>query len=154
MAWIDDRIWCHPKLADVSDKAFRTYVNGIAYSTGFGTRGGLTSAQQKLVGSDKRVRVELVAAGLWDETGAGTGVAVHDWDEHNSKRDARRAADRDRKRKERAASAGASAGRSAGPARVDGSEGSEGSDRKAVARGEPPVTPTNSLEIEHLRKAS
>ena len=44
---------------------------------------------------------ELVASGLWDDVGHGS-ILIHDWDEHNGKRDARRAADRERKKQERA----------------------------------------------------
>lgn len=136
MAWIDDRIWCHPKFTDLSAPAFRAYVNGVAYASGMSTRGHLTSEQQKLVGGTSKVRNELVRAQLWDEN--SNGIVVHDWEEHNGKRDERRAADRERKRlaraKERKTSAGTSAGQSrgtsAGTARVDGSEGSEGSEEE------------------------
>lgn len=154
MAWIDDRIWCHPKLTDISDKAFRVWVNGVAYSTGFGTRGVLSVGQQKRIGSNARIRSALIAAELWDEL-PDDAVSVHDWDVHNSKRDARRAADRERKKRERAgqkdgqstgtstgASAGQSTGRSDGTstvsARAEGSEGSEGSERpRAVTESRP-----------------
>lgn len=101
MAWIDDRAWCHPKLSDLSDRAWRTYFSGIAYSSGMGTKGVLTVAQQQLVRSTARVRRELVEAGLWDDL--GDAVSIHDWDDHNGKRDERRAKDRERKRVERAA---------------------------------------------------
>lgn len=153
MAWIDDRIWCHPKFADISDRAFRVWVSGVAYSTGFATRGALTPGMQKQVGSDARVRRELVAAGVWDEMGSGS-VLIHDWDEHNSKRDARRANDRDRKRKARAESSGTSAGQSAGStavaARVDGSEGSEGRSRAVRGRAEQTVAECEQPGIAEL----
>jgi hypothetical protein len=145
VAWLDDRVWCHPKLADLTDRSFRVWVNGMAYSSGFGTRGLLTPGQQRTIGADTRVRRELVAAGLWDET--TEGVLIHDWDDHNGKRDARRAADRERKRAAR--SNGTSAGTSAGQKCVDGSEGSEGSDisPKAVmgVRAERPPERTREL---------
>src|SRR4051794_16410568 len=102
MAWIDDRIWCHPKVVNVSDAAYRAFVNGIAYPTGFSTRGRLSGGQQRIIGSTDAIKAELVEAGLWDVEG-DDGVAIHDWDEHNSKRDARREADRERKRTARAA---------------------------------------------------
>ena len=99
MAWIDDRVWCHPKLVEVSDKAFRVWVTGIAYSTGFQTRGHLTPGQQKVIGTTTKARSELVTAGLWHEN--GNGIAIHDWDDHNGRRDAKRAANRERKRRQR-----------------------------------------------------
>ena len=98
MAWIDDRLWGHPKVAPIPDKAFRVYVNGLAYSAGMGLGGKLEPAHQALIGSTAGTRKALVAAGLWDENGDGKSVLIHDWDEHNGKRDARRAADRERKR--------------------------------------------------------
>jgi len=131
MAWIDDRIWCHTKLTDLSDKAFRVWISSIAYSAGLGTKGHLSEAQQRLVGATPRVRNELIEMGLWDRNGSEkTGeIFIHDWNEHNAKRDARREADRLRKRLQRQMSAGQSAGTSSGastrPARVEGSEGSD-----------------------------
>lgn len=101
MAWLDDRIWCHPKFVDLSGNAFAAYVKGLAYSSGFQTAGHLTVGQQKAIGADTRVRRELLAAGLWDMNGDGGSVVIHDWDEHNAKRDARKAADRERKRRAR-----------------------------------------------------
>lgn len=140
MAWIDDRIWCHPKIVSLSPQAFRAYVNGIAYSSGMGTRGHLDESQQRLVGARKPIRNELISAQLWNENG-DAGVYINSWEEHNGKRDARRAADRIRKREMRKASAGQGAdspqdapqdtlrtsrGQTRGPAHVDGSEGSDG----------------------------
>ncbi len=100
MAWLDDRVWCHPKIVGLSANAFRAHINAIAYSSGFGTAGVLSAGQQKIIGASGRDRRELVAAELWDQVDAG-GIQIHDWDEHNGKRDARRAADRERKRQER-----------------------------------------------------
>jgi len=149
MAWLDDRAWSHPKLVDLSDAAFRLYINGISYSAGMGTRGSLSGAQIKLLGGTTPTVNELLRARLWNRKDGG-GIAINSWDEHNGKRDDRRAADRERKRLEReknrqrpqdspqdvprGRSAGQSTGRSpgtsqgtsAGPARVEGSEGSEG----------------------------
>jgi len=103
-------------------------VNSIAFSSGMGTRGVLTLEQQGLVRTTRAAKTELVTAGLWDDLEQGV-VRIHDWDEHNSKRDERRAKDRERKKSARL-SAGASAGQpngaSAGPAHVEGSEGSDG----------------------------
>lgn len=104
MAWLDDRIWCHPKVTDLTDAAYRAYINGITYSSGFDTNGVLTEGQQKTIGATGKARTELVKSGLWDLLEQdGTTVQVHDWEEHNAKRDARRRADRERKKQERAA---------------------------------------------------
>jgi hypothetical protein len=168
MAWIDDRIWCHPKFTSLSARAFRGYIHGIAYAAGMGTRGHLTAEQQRIIGVRSVIRKELISARLWTPDGDNDedAIVIHDWDDHNAKRDQRRADDRERKRlaraKEREEARGASAGQGAdsppdvpqdspqdvegdvrrtdpgqnvGPARVDGSEGSEGSEvlTRAVA---------------------
>ena len=109
MAWIDDRIWCHRKLLALSDRAFRVYIHSLAYSAGMGTKGVLTRPQQKLLGGNAITRAALVRAGLWDES--GEEIHIHDWDEHNAKRDERREKDKERKRLVRRMSAGQSAGR-------------------------------------------
>lgn len=139
MAWIDDRIWCHPKFTGLTDAQFAAYVKGVAYSSGMGTRGVLTCDQQRLMFVQPRTRVALINAGLWDVSGSAGDVRIHDWDEHNGKRDERRRRDRIRKQEARRKEAerpqdspqdiqGTSNGVSAGPAHVDSSEGSEGSD--------------------------
>jgi hypothetical protein len=80
-----------------------------------GTRGVLDEAQVRLIGAKTREKTELISRKLWIKNGAG--ITIHDWDEHNDKRDERRAADRERKRlaraKEREERATASAGQSA-----------------------------------------
>lgn len=103
MAWLDDRLWCHPKFAGLSDHAFRVYVNALAYSSGFQLAGRLTRAQQDLCGVNDVTRDVLIMSRLWDaDTTADDGsIVIHDWAEHNGKRDARRAADRLRKRRQR-----------------------------------------------------
>lgn len=172
MAWIDDRIWCHPKLVGLTDSAFRTYVHGLAYAAGMSTGGHLDRSQIRLVSVKKRDENELKNARLWDENHDG-GVIIHDWQEHNGKRDARRAADRERKRLSRAVTGDLSAGHDAdkhadspqdapqdspqdtqarvrrtsrgqnsGPARVEGSEGSD-------VRTKDDVRKTPSYEAPH-----
>lgn len=147
MAWLDDRAWCHPKLVNLSDRAFRVYVNGIAYASGMGTRGVLTAAQQRILTSSSVVRAALVEGGLWEPLDDGS-VTIHDWDNHNGKRDDRRERDRERKRAARAVEKNGSPqdsprdgpqetqrtsrGQNGGPARVEGSEGSDGSEVRQI----------------------
>ncbi len=97
MGWIDDRIYCHPKVLMVTKPARWTYVAGIAYSSGWGTRGVLERSALEAIGCEAKHRNELVKAGLWISV---EGVVwINDWDEHNQKRDERRIADRERKRR-------------------------------------------------------
>lgn len=134
MAWIDDRIWCHPKFAAASKPARWSYVAAIAYSTGFRTKGVLTDEQLKLIGATAKERAELVSSGLWHEL--SNGISINDWHEHNSKRDAKRDSDRDRKRRQRAKerenvtdmSRVTSSVTSSVTAQAEGSEGSETKD--------------------------
>lgn len=102
MAFLDDRSWCHPKVVGLSDRAFRVWVQSIAYSSGMLTRGHLTDAQQKLVGATPKIREELLGAGLWDLN--GDGVVIHEWEEKNGRRDDRR--ERERRRKQEARRSG------------------------------------------------
>jgi hypothetical protein len=107
MAWLDDRIWCHPKFLGLSDAAFATYCKGLAYSSGWGTGGHLNADQQRVIGCTTKTRDELVTAGVWDWTDAAGSVQIHDWDDHNGRRDERRRKDKERKRAARSAGNGA-----------------------------------------------
>lgn len=97
MAWLDDRIWAHPKIARLSDPAFRAWVSSVCYSSGFGTRGRLEREHQKLIGATTRSREELLSCGLWIDAGS-EAIEIRDWQEHNDRMDERRARDRERKR--------------------------------------------------------
>lgn len=138
MAWVDDRLYCHTKLMKVGKPARWIYVAAITYSSGWQTHGRLEKGEQEVIGSTSKTRQELVTAGLWEDAGSGA-IKIHDWDDHNDKRDERKKVDRERKRAARAAekSAGQSAGQSQGrsqgqstapstvAAHVEGSEGSK-----------------------------
>jgi hypothetical protein len=101
MAWLDDRIWCHPKFTSLPASAAWVYVKGVAYSSGMSTGGVLNVGVQKMIGCSASTRRTLVLAGLWDQNRTGETVRIHDWDEHNARRDERRRKDRERKRAER-----------------------------------------------------
>lgn len=101
MAWLDERIWCHPKLAAVPKSSRWIYVAGIAYSSGFGTEGSLSASQQKLIGGDAKDRRVLIESGVWEDAGAGA-IRIHDWHDHNADRDEKRRQARERKRRQRA----------------------------------------------------
>lgn len=153
MAWVDDRIYCHSKVMRVGKPARWTFVAGIAYSSAWGTKGTLEPGEQEAIGSNAKLRAELVTAGLWEE-GDGGAVLIHDWDDHNDKRDARREKDRERKRnlrKSQRLSAGQSTGQSppvsALTACVEGSEGIDGKEiSKAVLVARPPALGGDSVE--------
>jgi hypothetical protein len=106
MAYIDDRIWCHPKWVGLSPLAFRVGVSSICYSHGFITRGRLTVAQQRQIGATDRARRELVEHGIWEQN--GTTILIHDWADYNddSARETARSKTRERVRRYRKRRAG------------------------------------------------
>jgi hypothetical protein len=88
MPWvrIDENAMEHPKIGGLPDGAFRLWVTGLAYCQKFLTDGYIS--QQALRGlraySPKR-KVELVRAGLWNES--ETGIHVHDFLDWNESRE-------------------------------------------------------------------
>ena len=78
MTWVklDDNFADHPKVRNRSDQAFRLFVDLLVYCGRYNTDGRLTFAD---VESHRHAEyaVELVEAGLWDET--ATGFEVHDF---------------------------------------------------------------------------
>ena len=102
MAWLDDRIRDHPKFLELSDRAFRTHILALCYCSQHAT-GGHLEPYLKATRVRKPVVNELVSARLWDLE--DDGLWIHDWQEHNEKRDAtadeRRAQARERQRRHR-----------------------------------------------------
>lgn len=145
MAWLDDRLWCHPKITNVPREARWEYTAAVTYSAGFGTGGHLTAGQLAILECTPADRKALIKVGLWDDAGDGA-IRIHDWDEHNGKRDKRRADDRERKRRNRAKDHSSSAGQVADTDADNRADGSalkevkevkevtdEGQDHKAAA---------------------
>lgn len=92
MSWIklDDRAPWHPKVAGLSDRAFRWWLRGLCYASQYLTDGELPAAFAQDVPA--RVRKELVDARLWTQQSGGC-LAIHGYLEHQSSR-----ADVDRER--------------------------------------------------------
>lgn len=94
---MDDKTPRHPKIAGLTDRAFRWWVHGLCYASEFLTDGVLPRAFCATVPG--KVRAELCAAGLWTALTDGTGVAIHDYLDHQSSRaevESSRSAARDR----------------------------------------------------------
>lgn len=147
MAWLDDRIWAHPKIRNVPRATRWIYAAALAYASGFHTEGVLTAGQLKAIECTQKDRQLLVAAGLWEDasTDANVGaIRIHDWKDHNGKRDEKRRADRLRKRAARAKEAEMSAGQGTDspadkPRTRKGASAGQTSDRpRARARRRPP----------------
>jgi len=66
MTWIklDNRAIDHPKVASLTDRAFRWWVRGLCYASAFLTNGLLPPTFWKQ--TPKPVRSELTTGKLWD----------------------------------------------------------------------------------------
>lgn len=87
MTWakLDDSFPEHLKVIDLSDGAFRLYVEGLCYAARNLTDGALPKAAvRRLTGGDRRA-AELVDAGLWDAVDGGW--AIHDYLDFNPSAD-------------------------------------------------------------------
>ncbi|MGH3735846.1 MAG: hypothetical protein ACRDT6_09535 [Micromonosporaceae bacterium] len=91
MAWptIDDGFPDHPKVAGLSDAAFRLHVSGICYSARHLTDGIIDAAMvPRLVPAfRRRTLVELVDRGMWIQVPFGDAYSIHDYLEWNRSRE-------------------------------------------------------------------
>jgi len=151
VAWLDDRIYAHPKIRNVPRATRWSYAAALAYASGFGTAGVLTEGQLKAIEATKRDRELLIEVGLWDDAGRGA-IRIHDWKDHNGKRDARREADRLRKRAERAKNEETSAGHNTDKLRTANavSAGQSVDRPRAPARRRPPDDGSDRVTEEGL----
>ena len=88
MPWvrIDENAMEHPKIAGLSDAAFRLWVTGLAYCQKFLTDGYISDvALRGLRAYSLKRKAEIVRAGLWHECDAG--VTVHDFPDWNDSRE-------------------------------------------------------------------
>ena len=86
MTWIrlDDKAPRHPKIIDLSDAAFRWWVQGLCYASEFLTDGVLPATFAR--GVPDEVRQELLSARLWDHLDGGK-LCIHDYLEHQESRE-------------------------------------------------------------------
>lgn len=86
MTWIklDDNAVDHPKVASLTDRAFRWWVKGLSYASRLLTDGLLPPTFWKPV--PKQTRSELTSAKLWDWD--DPNFRIHDYLSHQSSRDA------------------------------------------------------------------
>ena len=75
----------NPKVARLSDKAFRVYVLGLGYCSDLQTDGIIGRHAFGEVGATGKAHGELVSAGLWEDQSDGS-VIVHDYLKHQSSR--------------------------------------------------------------------
>lgn len=86
MTWIklDNRAVDHPKVASLTDRAFRWWVKGLSYASAFLTDGLLPPVFWEQ--TPKQVRSELADGHLWDWV--DPNFEIHDYLKHQSSRDA------------------------------------------------------------------
>lgn len=106
MTWakLDDAFPDHPKVASLSDSAFRLHVGAICYAARFLTDGRIPFAVLPRLGGTEATERELIAAGLWEE--AEGGWEIHDYLDFNP---SRATVDDGRRRKQAAGQAGGQA---------------------------------------------
>lgn len=111
MTWarLDDSFPEHPKVAAISDKAFRLHVTGICYAARNLTDGQILKAVLPMLAGTRKLATELTEAGLWESTPAGW--TIHDYLDYNPSR-----ADLEERRGKRQA-AGREGGKASGQAR-------------------------------------
>jgi hypothetical protein len=110
LTWIklDDRAPRHPKIAGLSDRAFRWWVAGLCYASEFLTDGRLVAAFWRTVPTSSQR--ELIDAGLW--LFDGKVVTIHDYLVHQTPRQmVERERERNRQRRTGGTTSGTTGGR-------------------------------------------
>lgn len=163
MTWIklEDSVADHPKIAGLSDRAFRWWIRSLCYCSRFLTDGVIPGVF--LVGVKPNIRAELIAAKLWIER--DSRLEIHDYLQHQTSR-AQVEAERLRNRNRRNASgrtAGTTTGTTAGgteekprPESREQIQRTDTENRKSVERapvqGSGAFAP-NSLPRDHMHHA-
>lgn len=88
MVWarLEDTFPEHPKIAALSDGAFRLHVRAICYAARYATDGEISPAALRALGAREKLVSELVDAAVWDTTSRG-GWAIHDFLDYNPSRE-------------------------------------------------------------------
>ena len=88
MSWakLDDQFPEHPRISELSDKAFRTHVTGLCMAARRLTDGHLNAPDVRMILALSRSRQrhvdELAEAGVWEQNGDG-GYVIHDYLDYN-----------------------------------------------------------------------
>lgn len=87
MAWVkmDDSFPDHPKIAALSDRAFRLHVSAMCLCARSMTDGHVPSAWMKRLGTTTKLIAELRDHKLWDD--AEGGFQIHDFLKYNPSRE-------------------------------------------------------------------
>jgi hypothetical protein len=142
MTWvkIDESMTEHPKVAQVSDRAFRLHVSALCYANRVLTDGHVPDrVATQLVPNGKRAANELVDAGIWERHNGG--FEIHDYLEYQPSK--AEVEDLSRKRAE--------AGRAGGKKKANREASAKASAKasavaKPVAKSKPGSVPDTAIE--------
>jgi hypothetical protein len=83
MSWfrLDDSAYDHPKVAGLSDGAFRLWITAGLYCSKYLTDGIVTTATLRLFQAKPKHCDELWTVGLWERVPEG-GYRFHDWSDY------------------------------------------------------------------------
>lgn len=106
MVWVklDDSFADHPKLAALSDRAFRVHLRALCLCARHLTDGHIPTAWKPQLGTNPKIIAELRDARLWDD--AAGGFQIHDYLRYNPSREKTLAG---REKRQEAGKAGADA---------------------------------------------
>lgn len=151
MTWakLDDSFPEHPKVASLSDKAFRLHVTAICYAARNLTDGFVPKAVLPMLGGSIKLAGELVTIGAWDKTPAGWDI--HDFLDYNP---SRASIEEERERKRIAGQAG---GQASAKARAKAGRQARGQARATHSAtgssGTPDPIPSGSTEPDNAQTA-
>ena len=89
MTWakLDDSFPEHPKVVELSDRAFRIHVTALCYCARNLTDGHVPAPTVRAFTLGKKAPItELVKAGVWNENGRGAYI-IHDYLDYNPSRE-------------------------------------------------------------------
>jgi len=88
MTWarLEDSFPEHPKIAALSDGAFRLHVTAICYASKFNTDGDLSAAAFRVIRGSTKLAGELLGAGVWEKNEDGAW-RIHDFLHYNPSRE-------------------------------------------------------------------
>ena len=90
MAWIkiDDSFPDHPKIVELSDKAFRVHISALCYCGKYLTDGKVPMRiAARFADEDMAILAELTQANLWLEDMATNSFIIHDYLAHQTSKD-------------------------------------------------------------------
>jgi hypothetical protein len=146
MTWLrlDDRFAEHPKIAGLSNQAFRDHVAAMCYCARNRTKGRVSAGVIRLLRISPKTVAELTKAVVWDQ-GEDCDYFIHDWATFNPP--AREMTDEEKAAEaERKAAAGRLGGLASGAARRSAKEADEAETKQNLLQNEAETKQTDEAE--------